>query len=190
MDGGKVFAAPTSKVGTWVHLSFYPNHSVEALRVSNESSIWVTWNPDTCVPSIKPTLNPSDSQSANVIRDSDLQKIADEKGSALIYEWSPNMTLSVRGFPEAQELAKKLGIGFVPVLDPNADTVFAKETASKNAIPEAALRRDGTLELAMRGMHLHFPTSIVISKGVVSPLYPGYWVDLPAYERFIRANLK
>lgn len=191
LDKGKVFSSPTSRVGTWVQLAFYPNGSVEVRRVSNQATILAGWKAQDCTPWLNPSASSNTESSVDArFRDNDLQKIVDDKGSALIYEWSPHMTLSVRGFAGAQKLAQKLNVTFVPVLDPAADIDAAKKAAAANSIPETALRRDATLELAMRGMHIHYPTSIVVSRGHISKLYPGLWVSLDAYEKFVKGNLQ
>lgn len=191
MDGGKAFSSPTARVGTWVQLAFYPNHSVEARKITDQAAILAGWKAQDCTPWVKPSIAHNDDKSVGpLFRDNDLQKLVDDKGSALVYAWSPHMALSVLHFAEAQQLAHKLNIEFVPLLDPEADSEAAKKAAAAHSIPETALRRDATLELAMRGMHIHFPTSIVVSKGHISKLYPGLWVNKEVYEKFVKGNLQ
>jgi hypothetical protein len=191
IDGGKSFMSPTDKVGVWIGVSAYPDGSVQCVRYSSDLTIQVSWKKADCTPQETAAHHTHPKVAhAQYFTDADLEKAISGDSQALIYVWSPHMPLSVKGFPEAQGVAKKLGIKFIPVLDPEADAKTVTATIKKHSLPANAARREDSVELAARQVNLHFPSTLVVSHGKFSRLYPGHWVSLNVYENFIKENLK
>jgi hypothetical protein len=190
MDNGRVFATPTDKIGVWVSVSVYPSGRVEASRIAPDLMLRVHWKKEDCTPQMATSVRSEKGANGEYLTDADLKAELSKAGQALIYAWSPNMPLSVIGFPQAQEIAKNLRIKFIPVMDPETDEAYAKKIVSEKHLPESALRRSSSVELGARQMGLHYPSTLVYSKGKFSRLYPGYWVTAEVYRNFVKENLQ
>jgi hypothetical protein len=96
-----------------------------------------------------------------------------DKGVILL--WSPHMPLSVDSVLDLQALASEMGLAFVPLLDPAADTGYARSVGLERGLPSSALRPLGGIELAFRGMTTHAPSLQVFAGGrLVGAVLPGY----------------
>ena len=165
LDGGKFFKTPTSQLGTWVEMAVYPDQSTELRRVSPETVIHVAWS-SACEPHVETQPVDMGSQSAkSSFTDADLQKLQKEQASALIYVWSPQMPLSLRGYAEAKKVAEKHRLRFLPVLDPSASAEESGQEARRLRMPASALKRVNSIELAERGVTLHYPATVVFHRG-------------------------
>lgn len=188
IDGGKAHMAPTDAVGTWVRISIYPDHSVEATRFTPKQTDLVTWKRADCRASAK-IVPRKPVTGSRWYTDSRLAAdLAAAKQGALIYLWTPQMPLSVRGLTEASRIAARMKLAFIPVLD---GSFPQSELSSLKADRQLSrpYRIDATIELGARQMRLHFPSTLVYSRGRFSPVYPGYWDDPLSYERFIKDYL-
>lgn len=188
MDGGKSFASPTRETGVWVEAVFYPNKSVELIRQSPDAALQATWTGDRCEPKARPFPR-GPVMGDSFFTDQDLAAIRKSGQAAVVYTWSPHMPLSVGALKQLQEIAAKLKVTFVPVLDPNADKEAVEAAVKENDFSSEAKRRARSIEMAYRGVHLHYPSTLVIStKGDISGLYPGVWDTTEAIEKFIKEN--
>jgi hypothetical protein len=187
MDGAKTFAAPTEVIGVWAQVSFYPNETVEAVRLSPDATVRISWQQPGCVPKAETT--PREAAPKGSFTDKDLEALLTSKRPTLIYVWSPMMPISVMNLGEAEKEAKQLGLDFLPLLDPTAPDGAVKELMRDGKINPAATRRLASIELVQRDAIIHFPTTLSASRGRLSPIYPGMW-EQPAYlEKFLREYL-
>lgn len=190
LDGGQNYRTPTDSIGTWIELTVYPDDTVEASRASIDATLTATWE-FSCTAVLKlkkhrPELLPTH----GFFTDVDLQDFINKNNSGIVYAWSPHMPYSVRGLPEARELARKLKIGFVAVLDPEASDQLTAQVAKKHHIEQDDLRRYSSIELEARGMSLHFPSLLVFKeKKFRGPMLPGYWDEVSALERHVKKRL-
>jgi hypothetical protein len=189
VDGSKTFTSPTDKIGTWVELSAHSDHSLECRNISPERTITVIWKGQDCTPLLKTDPIKGANLKGPHLTDQDLATRVEGK-SGIVYEWSPHMPLSVIGYKQAQAVAQKLHISFLPVLDPQADEKAALKAVKANGFPKEAMTRDASLELFERNMHLHYPSTLVFSKGKFGKLYPGHWKSEEIYEKMIQEQLK
>jgi hypothetical protein len=187
---GSAMNGPTTKIGTWVELEVDRDGTVSAVRRSPETTVKIHWQKN-CLPEAKVAATDiSRPGTFPVLTDANLESALKNGTSGIIYAWSPHMPLSVKGFPEAQALARKLKIKFIPVLDPVADESAARAAIKKYNFPSAALRKNVSIELQSRLMGIHYPSTIVFSKHRFSALNPGLWDNLPVYEKFVQENLR
>jgi hypothetical protein len=189
LDGGKIFASPAGETGVWVEVAFYPNHSVELLRASPDALVRARWRKADCAPQLETHTVGVVPAKALSFTDQDAAKMVKSGDSFLFYFWSPHMPLSVTGFPEAREMASKLKLKFVPLLDPEADAVAVQDAVKEQGIPAGATRRPSSVELSYRGVGIHYPATLVLSRGKFSRIYPGYWTTPDELESFIRGSL-
>jgi|GEM_PF-4901318 len=191
MDGGRSFASPTDEVGKWAQVVIYPDHSAEALLQSSESNVMVSWKGINCLPSVSSTPRQSE-RAANTeyFTDNQLGALARSGTKTMLFLWSPHMPLSVKAYPQAEAIARKLEVQFIPLLDPEADEHDARATAKASQFPAAALRRPESIELVFRGMFQHYPSTLILSGGKFSHNYPGIWTKPEILEGFVRENLK
>lgn len=100
----------------------------------------------------------------------------------MIYVWSPNMPLALRGLPEARSIAKSLNMDFIAVRDPHSSAAFARQIVEKRAFPAYALRALESDEIFATGALDHFPSVVLFEGGRLHPrARPGY--DEPAKLR-------
>lgn len=189
MDGGKVYNGPTEKIGDWITLVFFPNKSIMAQNHNADSTVMTTWSSADCAPKAAAVPGLSISNNEKQYLDADIAKVAEKKGSVFYYFWSPHMPLSMKGYSEAEKLSKKHGLEFIALLDPEADDVAAKDAAKEYKLPKSALVRPASLEFTFRKMYQHFPSSLILSKGKFSRMYPGLWVSGNALEEFMKRNM-
>lgn len=189
MDGGKVYNGPTEKIGDWITLVFFPNKSIMAQNHTADSTVMTTWSSADCAPKAAAAPGLSIANNEKHYLDTDIAKVAERKDSVFYYFWSPHMPLSMKGYREAEKLSKKHGLDFVALLDPEADDVAAKDAAKEYKLPKSALVRPASLEFTFRKIYQHFPTSLILSKGKFSRMYPGLWVSGSALEDFMKRNM-
>lgn len=92
-----------------------------------------------------------------------------------IYVWSPNMPLALRGFPEAQKIAKSLNLDFIAVRDPHSSAKFAQMIVTKRGFPKSAMRPLDSSEVIATGAINHFPAIVLFEEGRLhSRARPGY----------------
>lgn len=165
MDGGRPFRTPTQKIGVWIQLTFFPNQTVEASRITANTSTRVHWRQADCTPHLETQKRrPSSVTSISEFSDQTLAAVLKNHPKGLIYAWSPHMPLSWRGYSEAKAMAAKLHLEFVPVFDPSASPSAAKETAKQQHFDSQSLRRITAIELLARGVNQHYPCVIAFSE--------------------------
>ena len=100
---------------------------------------------------------------------------AEEKSKLLIYTWSPQMPLSVKGLAELMETKGKRDYRVLVLLDDGANTKVAAKVAKDHKWPAAVLERNESLELRKQGSRLHYPSYVFVKDGkYVGALLPGY----------------
>jgi hypothetical protein len=187
--GEKSFATPTDQIGTWIELSVAESSELQMRRRSPAAVITVRWNQSTCVPALGIKPYPAQT-SPTVFTDQMLQTALNKNAAGMIYAWSPHMPLSVQGYPEAEKLAKKLGLAFVPVLDPEADLPAARSFSQAQHF-DNGLKRNASIELLERGMNLHYPSIVLFSKGEIKGgMLPGYWDEEASLQAYVQEVLK
>lgn len=96
-----------------------------------------------------------------------LDRSQENGAKGLIYVWSPNMILSVRGVAEAANLAKNMKLGFVPLLDPYADGRAAEQAVQMQGLPREFLVRLESSELMSQDALTHYPALYLFSNGAL-----------------------
>jgi hypothetical protein len=94
-----------------------------------------------------------------------LEASAINNTSGLIYIWSPNMTLSIKGLDEAVKVAKSLHVELIALLAPQSDAKAAQLIVKKEHVPLSSLHHFEADSLMRRDMLNHYPSFIVYSKG-------------------------
>ncbi|RZA07328.1 MAG: hypothetical protein EOP11_07965 [Proteobacteria bacterium] len=104
-----------------------------------------------------------------------LEESAQKKTKLLIYTWSPQMPISVKGLTELMATAGERNFKVLALLDGGANLAAAKQVAKEKKLPASVLERDESLELRKLGSHVHFPAYILVNGGAFTGgLLPGY----------------
>ena len=138
-----------------------------------------------------------------------LQPAASAGQGVLVYLWSPRMVLSVLHAHEAQQVAQRAGLAWLPLLDPRLPQVEAQDALiTLSPAQAAALRPVQNLcdqKLLQAGQTLrHFPTAWVFRRAptsesageawqqqglpIVSAMPAGYWQQAVAERLSQRLN--
>ncbi len=191
MDGGKVFKTPTEKMGVWAEVIIYPAGAPELMLVSSKTVLRTSWKEKDCAPQggLQHVQAPP-KNAQGFFSDSDLAELANQGAEALIYLWTPQMPLSVKGFHEAKAVAERLKLRFIPLLAPDSDAKYSIQEAKAAGIPSEALKQPDSVELAERGMLSHYPSTLVFRKGRFGINYPGYWDDVKTLESFVEGSAR
>ena len=186
-DGGNTYVSPTDKTGTWVEISFYPNKTIEMMRISHDAQLVISWKSENCEPIVRTVKLDSSAtpKKESLFTDNDLDQLLSKK-DVLIYAWSPHMPISYEGFAIAKNVAKKNDLAFLPLLDPEANEKAVEKAAQKYKLPKESLKRIQSIELVYRGMLLHFPTILLIRNGKFSSLYPGLPLNEQVLDEFVK----
>lgn len=168
--GEIIYRVPTKKIGAWLELKIDEAFNLSLSKV--DDSGFETWRADwpSCALASKKIrfsrkeIFSDGSGHIKYFTDYELEKILKTGESGLIYLWSPGMVYSVQYIETFREIAKKLNLRFVEVMDPNVKTGFANEFLKK-AKRELATVKNDSIELSMRNGQTHFPTTFVFSNG-------------------------
>lgn len=175
----KVFRAST-QIGEWVEF-FSSTATTRLVLISTEKSKSLQWD-NNCkmTEKISGGMQFSSPQPKSAFQDSDLKKILASQKKGIFYLWSPRMVYSVTEFQRYAETAQKLGLEFIPLLDPNVSSAEARASLQKIK-PKAPNRKLASqknnpfdkkmqsLELYMRNGTLHFPSVFVFNNGQLHP---------------------
>ena len=178
------------KIGEWIEIHSKPKQSLEIVLLENQKFKRVSFNAS-CEAITKDEelpwhLEKFYSKSIPDIdnwSDDDLKKSVSSGGNGLIYYWSPKFTYSVVDLPRVEALAKKLGLQFIPVVDPRAESheitaslevVFKKNDKAKKNRSLASkynVNRNVSLDIYMRNGFNHFPVSFIYSNKKIHPRF-------------------
>lgn len=187
-SGDRTYRLPTGMLGTWVVLSRPSVGPLTITRVNSSGTTTLAFRADcSAVETFVVHASPAGDRSTR-FTDDDLRDalLRHQAGGLVVYAWSPHMPLSVEGFREVAEAARRLGMTAVPVLIAHSEADFARREAERAAIPLSGLREMDSVELIQRGVQLHAPSIIAFGYGRVSALLPGYR-NADGYGRFLEA---
>jgi hypothetical protein len=186
-DGAMAFRTPTRKVGQWIEVDLFPDHSVIAYRVTPLSVTRTTFEGRNCQPQDKDVSKlVNQNRMRKAFSDADVKDLVDGRKNAIIYAWSPHMPYSVRAFENAKAAADQLGFEFVPVLDSRAQGRMANDAMQSHSFGPKAMKRIESIELLFRGITNQFPSVLVVKAGRISRRpYPGFKTQ-KQYESFIQ----
>lgn len=147
--GDQTYYSPTEIFGEWV-IVLPENGGVTLTKANEASEIRVNFSRD-CKRSLKIVDLPmvpftkGDEYLKDVIKD--------KKG--IIYLWSPQMPLSIRGISSVKAAAKSLGLTAIILMD------------NSNKIPQYMNKNIevNSFELRMRNAYLHFPSIMAFENG-------------------------
>jgi hypothetical protein len=194
-EGAKAMHSPTSKVGVW--LNFKTNRKETTLvRSTQDNAVSVHFKMPACTPGI--STEQFDAKllqtKGRAFTDSDLvntlaaSKAKNTKG--IIYTWSPRMNLSVTGAKEAIDYAKKEKLNITLLADPEVPTQELESVMKAKGLPESAVVRMGSSDLANRGILIHFPVMILYSDGkMINKIRPGY-AEPKRFDQYVKESLK
>ena len=180
-----------SKLGEWVTISTPNEHATQVEHfLGNGKREKVTLTEKKCSDQQWVVQEPRDTKSEEKyssveFTDADLEKILNKNKNGVIYIWSPNMSLSQRGVHEIQKAAKKVNLPVTYMMDPVADETFAKEFIKEQKLPEPAMKRVNSRELAGYGATIHYPALIVYRNGKICKTVQRGYRDQEAYRKII-----
>lgn len=165
-------------LGHWYELQVSEKNPPKIFYISSKLNKNFEWNKKTCAMTQSEGrglmfkqetagARPADSAPESFFTDSDLKNLVASGKSGVIYVWSPRMVYSVTEFRVFRDVAKKLNIEFVPVLDPFVHESEARG-AAKSVQAEFKGRRLASVDLYMRNSTLHFPTVFVYGNGKIN----------------------
>jgi hypothetical protein len=189
LNGGHIYQSPTSNVGTWVRVVFYPDRSVEMNRINLGTRTTVTWK-KTCEAQmrVQTAREPASVlEDTKFVTDHEIAEIVKSGKPGMIMAWSPNMPISYQGYAEGKKLAESMGLRFVAVVDPMADQDQTQAMAKAHGIVAQDARPMRSVELMARGMNLHYPSVLVFAHGqIADSLFPGYWEKVSVLKKHIQ----
>lgn len=169
----KVYRSPTKKIGQWIEYNTDNNNTTHI--VSSDGIRKVDFDPKTCLQK-NSTAPQKDAifltSTGSRFSDADLSKILRAKKNALIYVYSPKMTYSAKNIDTFVSIAKKLKLQFVPLVSSTVSaSEFEHDLGKKFPFK---YKRLNSVELTMREMQVHFPTSLVVYNGkIIEPTIVG-----------------
>jgi thiol-disulfide isomerase/thioredoxin len=162
------FRTPTKTFAKWVEVQTFDNPYVFVFE--NSKTRVHQFDKKTCLP-----LNDSDVKPLSFLKtkkegftDKQFQALVESDKPSLVYVWSPTMVYSMREMHVFQQVAKELGVAFVPVLHFDDSAANAKQVISEAYKQNIEVVKNNSLELYMREADVHFPTSYVAGNGRVS----------------------
>ena len=97
-----------------------------------------------------------------------------KQSAGLIYAWSPRMNISIRGALEIFEIAQKLNLELIFVLDPAAVDEEVRQVVEKYPVLHNTFKLQSDTLIAM-SMKIHYPSLILYQNGKILPISrPGY----------------
>lgn len=159
-------------LGHWYELQISAASAPKVFYLSEKQNKDFVWNKKTCALSQSEGRGLMFNEQTGIAQDSsftdaDLQKAISSGKSGIIYVWSPRMVYSVTEFRVFRDVAKKLKVDFIPVLDPSVSDGEAR-SAAKSVQAEFKGRRLASVDLYMRNSTLHFPTVFVYGNGKIN----------------------
>lgn len=184
----RVSGTPTATIGTWLVKNDYPDGHVElVLRAIDEANLFTWEQPDCRLQHASRKINTL--VPAHPFTDSDLRELVAGKKAGLVYAWSPNMPLSEDSVRDIAEAAKSMGLELTYVADPNVAAALVEHMAKRDGLDIGKPKQMHSLELAMLGMHMHYPSTLVYSDGRILTAFPGAKSSV-AYIELIKEALE
>jgi len=170
--GARAALLPTQTLGVWVRLTVDPRGEALVERVTAALIEGLRFGPNCEAVDAGRNERPV---AQDAWTDAALAERLRQGDTGVILLWSPHMPLSVDAYGVLQALTQDMGIGLVAILDPAADTAYARSVALERGMPSATLRPLGGIELAFRGMTTHAPSLQMFAGGrFAGPMLPGY----------------
>jgi hypothetical protein len=119
-----------------------------------------------------------------------LEKSRSKSLKGLIYIWSPNMVLSVKGLSEAAVIAKDLSVELIPLLDPFANLQNAQRVANVHHLPAQSLVRLKAQELMRLDALIHYPALFMFADGYLLNLTRLGYDEPKELRQLIKDNLR
>jgi hypothetical protein len=170
-----VFFAETTKPGVSLELGLAERKSRITRRTLGLTTTYDFNEADSCNIKIDNLVTENKNSSFTDLEFSRLvTKNKQDNKVTVIYLWSPSMNLSIKGLEEVTSLSKHLSFELLPLLDP-----FAKELAARNVIrkmnwPLSYITKMDSATLQRENGLIHFPSVFVLKNGVLSKVRPGY----------------
>lgn len=160
------FKSPTKQFGRWVEVQSFANPYV--FIFDGQQSRVYQWEAKTCK-----LLNDTTHKPLSVVSgksgmdDAEVQALTKGEKPSLIYVWSPSMVYSMSEMKVFRQVAKDLGLEFVPLLDSKVQADLGKKLISGYE-PDLKIQKTKSMELYMRDGNIHFPASFVAGNGRIS----------------------
>lgn len=173
---GGLFAMPTSNFGEWILLS-EDKKGITIVKASHQKQIRLLFSKRKCKRYLRVARNPKSKPA--LLRDKELKKMMGQK-RGLIYLWSPNMPLSVRGIKQIEKAARDLKLKLIVIMDEKARRVAHLDIEQKYQVQASSF------ELKMRNAYLHFPTLLAFDKGVIKNKIKYGYENTSGYKNNIK----
>lgn len=169
--GAKTYRSPTRHFGRWLEVTIDASGAPTLYEVTNQGATSVTFDSE-CRPQSKnmQALNFEKLEHDSLAKWMDDQKLKDlisSGKSGLIYVWSPEMVYSAKYYRWFRDTAKEMGLKFIPILDPRCKLTDVDKMSKLYGI-EPDQQKLNSVELYMRNLTVHYPTSLVFKKGQLS----------------------
>ncbi len=167
-DSSAVYRTPTKNFGKWLELAI-PLAGRPTLYVTTTLRTQVTRFDAKCTKQISLekgmdfSVRQKDS-TAKWFDDDSLAEQMKKSKTGLIYVWSPEMNHSAKYFKLFRDVAKKMKISFIPILDPRTASVEVDRIAKVFGTPNENIKLN-SIELYMRNITIHYPSSVVFHHG-------------------------
>lgn len=170
--GERNFRSPSSEFGKWIEVVINKNGIPKIYASTNDRTLEIEFD-DLCeskriqkngMDFRKTTKDKSKSEWLDDIK---LKKILGRYDQGIIYVWSPEMIYSAKYWKEFRDVAKRMNLAFIPLIDPRASLIDVAMANTKYGIEPSDLKLN-SVELYMRNLTIHYPTSLVFSRGRLS----------------------
>lgn len=156
-----LFRSPTKNIGQWVEIETTASEALHKVRfLSQDISKQHIFNEDCSQTFVEKKQAQTPKQ--NEFYDQDLRKLVNSSRDTLIYLWSPKMVYSVKNSAVFVDVAKKLGLNFVSLVEPNTSK-HLMENELKNQFSYLGTMQNKSFDLHMRGAAVHYPSIIIVS---------------------------
>lgn len=161
------YRTPTSKLGIWVEIQSFPNPYV-FIYDSKKTRVY-QWNAKTCETMINSDVKPLEflNNKKATFTDEALKKLVEAEKKSMIYIWSPTMVYSVKEMSVFRQVAKELGLNFIPILD-YADSAKEAQNVINNYQTGIKVEKFRSVELYMREGTNHFPSTFIVGHNKIS----------------------
>ena len=172
--GVEVFRTPTSEFGHWLEIVIDADGLPSVFSIKKSIVMSHEFN-STCQdklglkPGMDFSLRTSDKSKSTWFGDADLKKLMLKSNEGLIYVWSPEMTYSAQYYKYFRDVAKKLNLTFTPILDPRSQILDVEKAISNFGIAPTDVKLN-SVELYMRNLTVHYPTTLIYKDGQLSNL--------------------
>ena len=172
--GNTVFRSPTAQFGHWLEVVIKADGQPSVFSIQKDTvTVFEYENLCTEKSKVAQGMNFSqrttDKRKSTWFDDSDLKKIITKSQKGLIYVWSPEMVYSAKYYKYFRDAAKKLKIDFKSVLDPRCQMNDVEKAISDFGVDATDVKLN-SVELYMRNLTVHYPTTLVYGYGQLSDM--------------------